>query len=261
MGGQRNPLFDDMAPRTASPAAGHAAATFAVHPTASQDQGVPSQTGRASSGAAIEGLPMASEAACAPSMSNSSCSGAVLTGDGIADPCSCMSARNAIRMSSHRTALPKELKGPRCLLECMVSQHSFSMALSKDNSPRLFVWSILRHRNFADSTCQGTGILMANRPGVPLDAPSSHLLYIAGLRPLSVEVDYDGGSGPQSAHSMASGLSRSGSFAPSTLSVLYENQAMKVEREELKSELKLISARVWIQASYTSCIVARVCRK
>ena len=45
---------------------------------------------------------------------------------------------------------------------------------------------------------------------------------------------------------MASGLSRSGSFAPSTLSVLYENQAMKVEREELKSELKLISARVRI---------------
>lgn len=43
---------------------------------------------------------------------------------------------------------------------------------------------------------------------------------------------------------MASGLSRSGSFAPSTLSVLYENQAMKVERDELKSELKLISARV-----------------
>ena len=43
---------------------------------------------------------------------------------------------------------------------------------------------------------------------------------------------------------MGSGLSRSGSFAPSTLSVLYENQAMKMEREELKSELKLISARV-----------------
>ena len=61
-------------------------------------------------------------------------------------------------------------------------------------------------------------------------------------------MDYNGGSGPQSAHSMASGLSRSGSFAPSTLSVLYENQAMKVEREELKSELKLISARVWSRA-------------
>ncbi|CAL5224430.1 g7114 [Coccomyxa viridis] len=67
---------------------------------------------------------------------------------------------------------------------------------------------------------------------------------LAGPRPLSVEVDYNAGSGPHSAHSMASGLSRSGSFAPSTLSVLYENQAMKVEREELKSELKLISARL-----------------
>ena len=72
----------------------------------------------------------------------------------------------------------------------------------------------------------------------------SALLCTAGPRPLSIEVDYNAGSGPRSAHSMASGLSRSGSFAPSTLSVLYENQAMKVEREELKSELKLISARV-----------------
>ena len=42
----------------------------------------------------------------------------------------------------------------------------------------------------------------------------------------------------------ACGLSRSGSFAPSALSVLYENQAMKMERAELKSELRLISARV-----------------
>ena len=53
-----------------------------------------------------------------------------------------------------------------------------------------------------------------------------------------------GSCGPQSVHSAASNLSRSGSFAPSTLSVLYENQAMKMERAELKSELKLISARV-----------------
>jgi hypothetical protein len=33
-------------------------------------------------------------------------------------------------------------------------------------------------------------------------------------------------------------------LAPGGLSVLYENQAMRMEREELKSELKLISARV-----------------
>ena len=81
-------------------------------------------------------------------------------------------------------------------------------------------------------------------PGPPVRHWSHHLICLAGPGPLSVEVDYIGGSGPQSAHSTASGLSRSGSFAPSTLSVLYENQAMKVEREELKSELKLISARV-----------------
>ena len=53
-----------------------------------------------------------------------------------------------------------------------------------------------------------------------------------------------GSCGPPSVRSVASGLSRSGSFAPSTLSVLYENQAMKMERAELKSELRLISARV-----------------
>lgn len=33
-------------------------------------------------------------------------------------------------------------------------------------------------------------------------------------------------------------------YAPGGLSVLYENQAMRVEREELKAELKLISSRV-----------------
>ncbi len=33
-------------------------------------------------------------------------------------------------------------------------------------------------------------------------------------------------------------------YAPGGLSVLYENQAMRVERVELKAELKLISARV-----------------
>lgn len=65
-----------------------------------------------------------------------------------------------------------------------------------------------------------------------------HDLCLAGMRPPSLA------SAPQSVHSMGSGLSRSGSIAPSTLSVLYENQAMKMEREELKSELKLISARV-----------------
>ena len=92
---------------------------------------------------------------------------------------------------------------------------------------------------------------------------SSTLLCTAGPRPLSVEVDYDAGSGPHSAHSMASGLSRSGSFAPSTLSVLYENQAMKVEREELKSELKLISARVSaepLQGGMPSKVHAALCK-
>ena len=53
-----------------------------------------------------------------------------------------------------------------------------------------------------------------------------------------------GSSGPQSVHSMASGLSRSGSLAFSTLSVLHENQAMKMEREELKTQINVISARV-----------------
>lgn len=43
---------------------------------------------------------------------------------------------------------------------------------------------------------------------------------------------------------MASGLSRSGSLAFSTLSVLHENQAMKMEREELKTQINVISARV-----------------
>ena len=62
-----------------------------------------------------------------------------------------------------------------------------------------------------------------------------------------------GSCGPQSAHSVASGLSRSGSFAPSALSVLYENQAMKMERAELKSELRLISARVGHYALGSVC--------
>jgi len=71
-----------------------------------------------------------------------------------------------------------------------------------------------------------------------------HNVCLAGMRPPNLDVSHMGASAPQSVHSMGSGLSRSGSFAPSTLSVLYENQAMKMEREELKSELKLISARV-----------------
>jgi len=39
-------------------------------------------------------------------------------------------------------------------------------------------------------------------------------------------------------------LAAAGGQIPGGLSVLYENQAMRVEREELKGELKLISARV-----------------
>lgn len=40
------------------------------------------------------------------------------------------------------------------------------------------------------------------------------------------------------------------SLGPGGLSVLYENQTMRVEREELKSELKLISARVCTCSSF-----------
>ena len=52
---------------------------------------------------------------------------------------------------------------------------------------------------------------------------------------------------------MASGLSRSGSLAFSTLSVLHENQAMKMEREELKTQINVISARVCSWIAHRMC--------
>ena len=78
MGAQRNPLFDDAAPRMASPAAGLAAATSVPYPAARQDQGVRIHLG---AGAHAEGQqPAAHEAARPGSRSNSSCSSTVLTG-------------------------------------------------------------------------------------------------------------------------------------------------------------------------------------
>lgn len=43
-------------------------------------------------------------------------------------------------------------------------------------------------------------------------------------------------------------------YAPGGLSVLYENQTMRVERVELKAELKLISARVCMQTVHNHVI-------
>lgn len=43
-------------------------------------------------------------------------------------------------------------------------------------------------------------------------------------------------------------------YAPGGLSVLYENQTMRVERVELKAELKLISARVRMQIAHNHVI-------